>query len=93
MAEPIKFEEQNFEYKKPENMTEDECGSLPCYIWDGGVISKWKFSDGEIEQIKENGFVFVNTFGIPPQPIAIFTKNPFYFENDREEERQENEGS
>jgi len=88
MAEPIKFKEQNFEFKKPEAMSEDECGSLPCYLWEGGVISKWKFTDEEIEQIKKTGVVYVNTVSHPPPPIAVFAKNPFYFADIDDKERK-----
>lgn len=39
---PISFKEQNKVLKKPQDMTDEECGSLPVYNYEHQWISCWK---------------------------------------------------
>ena len=81
MADPVQFDGQNFDFKKPNSMTDDECGSLPCYVANGKhgptVMSRWKLTPQELYEINKTGTVWVITFGIPPQPVCILGEYPF----------------
>jgi hypothetical protein len=41
---PIEFKEQNRLLTKPENMTDEQCKSLPVYAKDGVCTSCWKMT-------------------------------------------------
>lgn len=69
----VEFKEQNGILLKPENMTDEQCGTLPCYRDGSQVISKWILSEEEKKQILENGFIWVSVLsGISQPPIALW---------------------
>ena len=39
MANPCASLEQNWELKKPESMSDEECSSLPCFVDNTQVVS------------------------------------------------------
>jgi len=41
---PISFKEQNFNWTRPSNMTDEECGSLPTFRDGTQSISCWKMT-------------------------------------------------
>lgn len=68
--EPIKFEGANVVYgeKQPEYMP------LPAHRNDNGdVMTCWKLTDEEIQQVVENGCIWVGqlTFNQPLQPMLV----------------------
>jgi hypothetical protein len=66
---PIEFKEQNLVLKKPENMTDEECGSLPVFKDYEKFISKWKLSEGEKKFVMEHGYIYIVVFGTTHPPI------------------------
>jgi hypothetical protein len=74
---PIKFKEQNFEYKKPDSMTDEQCKPLPVYKYDAGVISCWKMS--LLERIKAlfTGRVWLDVYGGGQPPVWLGINTPF----------------
>lgn len=77
MANPTQFPEQNYVFRRPESMTDEECGNLPCHVHEQGVLSKWELDDSEIEMVKATGCVYANVMAMPPPPIYISGANPF----------------
>ena len=41
---PIDFPESNKTLTKPKGWTDEECSSLPVYVYDMGVVSCWRLS-------------------------------------------------
>ena len=68
---PTSFPEQNFVFTAPENMP--ECGNLPAFLHQGGVLSCWEISDEELEVIAKTKRIWVNmsTHTIPPTSISV----------------------
>jgi len=78
---PTTFKQQNAVFEKPNDMTEDQCGSLPAFKGDAYgrpiILSCWKLSDDEIEQIKHTGRIWLSVTGNIMPPVSLFTENPF----------------
>lgn len=84
---PINFKEANQVFKKPENMTDEQCMDLPC--WKGltvidekgtkvpAIMSCWKFSKEDLENIKRTGVIWLSITGMGMPPVSLFTENPF----------------
>ena len=69
----IEFKEQNATLGKPENMTDEECGSLPCHIDGVQVISKWKLNAEELIKIMQTGEIWLSVLsGKTQPPVAIW---------------------
>ena len=71
--EPKKFKEQNCILCKPDNMTDEQCVSLPCFRHPYGIISKWKASDEEIEIINKTGEIWLVILGQQHHPPVMLT--------------------
>lgn len=87
---PIEFKEQNFTFKKPEGMTEEQCGDLHAYKGktEGElpvVISCWEPSQEEIDEIVKTKkiWVWLMIAGTIP-PVYIGTDHPFPAEKPEE---------
>ena len=84
--QPISFPEQNNILGKPADMTDEQCSSLPVHHYmeptSGfpAIISCWKLSPDELEEVQRTGVVWVNTLGKTLAPFSLFTKNPFKVE-------------
>lgn len=79
---PTSFDQANIVYDKPEGMTREECDALSC--WKGQdtdgqplVISCWKPTKEELEEINRTGRIWVFHFGHYLQPHAVSGQNPF----------------
>jgi len=84
---PVTFEQQNKIYTKPEGWTDEQCSDLS--VWQGqtpiddhgnmspSIISCWKLSKEDIEEIKRTGVIWlcISSDGMPP--VSLFTENPF----------------
>lgn len=93
MAIAVKFEEQNDEIGKPEDMTDNRCYGLPVcrmitYI-PGPVdtepaeetlahVSCWQFTPEEVEEIVKTGKAYVKILGVSLYPMSIHGKKPIY---------------
>lgn len=79
---PIDFENANFTFTKPDNMTEEQCSDLRVFRgqWADGtpcIISKWQPSKEDIEAINRGEGIYLSITGSGMPPVAIFTENPF----------------
>lgn len=79
---PTSFEESNHVYDKPSNMSRDVCDALS--VWKGtigdqgmGVISCWKLTKEELEEINKTGRVWVYHYGDYLQPHYVGIHTPF----------------
>ena len=78
---PISFEQQNALFGKPANMTDEQCMSLP--VWMGHdtngfpvIISKWKLSKEDIEDINRTGEIWLSIFSTGMPAVALQTESP-----------------
>lgn len=79
---PTQFPEQNFEYKKPADMTDEQCYSLPVFKGVDNedtpvIISCWKLSKEDLEDINQTGEIWLQIVGNGMPPVSIYTENPF----------------
>ncbi len=79
---PTSFKETNLVFTKPESMTDEECSLLPVCVTqypDGTdvIISKWKLSDEELEQVMKEKCVWLHVIGKGTPPVSLETNNPF----------------
>lgn len=70
MAEAIDFEGRNIVFIKPEGMTDEECGSLLAFTDGQQVISCWKLSEEELEEVKKTGVIWLSVWGQQP-PVYL----------------------
>ncbi len=76
MPEPIPFKHANADLAAPQGMT--NCDSLPIARTDDGrMISCWRFTKPELEQLYHTGVLWVHVFGDRHPPIAFTTQDPF----------------
>lgn len=76
------FEESNLYFDKPEDMTYDECEALSVFTGrtaDGQpiIISCWKATKEELEEINKTGRIWCFHYGTGLQPHALSGTNPF----------------
>lgn len=81
---PTSFPEQNIVLGRPIDMTDEQCVSLPAWVGknDEGlpcIISKWKLSKEDLEEINRTGEVWLQVIGSAMPPVGIFTQYPFVF--------------
>lgn len=74
---PTTFKQQNITFTKPEDMSEDECSSLPAYKYPGGVISCWKLSFRERLRLLFTGIVWLDIVGSGQPPVWLGVCNPW----------------
>lgn len=82
MAVPASFPESNRVLEKPPDMTADQCEALSIAdvtYADGtpGVISCWKLTREELEEINRTGRVWLIVLGHTMPPAAIEGIKPF----------------
>ncbi len=80
--EATSFDESNHVFDKPSSMTYDECNPLSVWIGNDSqqqplVISCFKATREELEEINRTGRVWVIHYGTTLQPHAICGKSPF----------------
>lgn len=69
--EPIKFPQSNKEFKKPHNMTDEECSSLSVYYDGESNLSCWKMSWMERFSALFFGKVWLWSHGNYQQPVSL----------------------
>jgi hypothetical protein len=92
---PVDFPQANNTLGKPADMTDEQCLPLPVHHYQQAlgsnpesgdpetlpaIISCWKLSPEELEEINRTGVVWVNTLGRTLAPFSVFVKNPFVSE-------------
>lgn len=79
---PTTFEGSNFTFTKPKDMTDEQCMDLPVFkgqTTDGFpvIISCWKFSKEDLEEIQKTGCIYLSITGYGMPPVSLFTENTF----------------
>ena len=79
---PIEFPQCNFTFLKPEEMTDDECGSLPvCRTKDGFgypvIVSCWQLTPEELKEIADTGKIWLPITGASMTPVRLHIDTPF----------------
>ena len=82
---PVSFPQKNFEFTKPEGMTDEQCMSLPVCVCelkidDSGskamhVISCWQLSKEDLDEINRTGRIYLGVMGMQP-PVFLAAENP-----------------
>lgn len=76
MGTPVSFPEQN-DNLQPAKGSESKVTALPCFRDGDQVISAWRFTPEEIDQIVQTGIVWCQVLG-NTQPAVYLTGNyPF----------------
>ncbi len=75
---PIGFRNANKILNRPADMTAVECTSIEVYADEHVVISKWQFTEEELEEIKANGGkVFLGVRGSTMPPVFLTSIDPW----------------
>lgn len=79
---PSSFDEANQVVDKPIDMTRDECGALDTWVGQDSdglpvVISCWKMTKEELEEVNKTGRVWCFHYGNYLQPHALSGLHPF----------------
>lgn len=80
---PSNFPEQNFTFGPPQGVSEEECGNLPCHkgFEEGSnwpvIISAWKPSAEELEEINKSGTVWLRIYGSGMPPVSLSGHTPW----------------
>ncbi len=84
---PTTFAESNKVFTKPKGTTDEQCYDLP--VWYGSIpvdeqgthwpaiISCWKFSKEDLEEIQRTGCIWLSITGVEMPPVSLFTEHPF----------------
>jgi hypothetical protein len=79
---PIEFKESNLVLSKPMDMTDEQC--MPLSVWKGNcddgtpeIISCWKLSKEDLEEINKTGTVWLRIVGQGMPPVTLQTETPF----------------
>lgn len=84
---PTTFDQQNKIYTKPEGWIDEQCSDLPT--WEGSVkvvgtemeipaiISCWKLSYEDLQEIQKTGCVWLSITGKVMPPVSVSVENPF----------------
>ena len=86
--QPIDFPQSNVIFKKPPDMTDEECGSAPAAMVDGHIILCWEMSDEELEQLKSSKKIFLGFFSNTLCPHYLTVNSPF-----KEDSKDGNKGN
>lgn len=80
--QPTAFDEENCVLDKPKELSSDECAALS--VWRGistkgipVVISCWKMTKEELEEISKTGRVWLMVCGPTMPPCAVEGLKPF----------------
>lgn len=78
VPQPVEFPEQNFVYKRPQSMTEEQCGDLPCYRNPQGpaTVSCWKMPWRQRLQILFTGKVWLYLVWPGHPPVLVTSEKP-----------------
>lgn len=67
----IETESTNFVFKRPEGLTEEECGDLPCRVTENGIVtSVWEFTPEERAAIASGANLRIHVWACPTPPVA-----------------------
>lgn len=84
---PITFPEVNQVFQKPEDMTEEECGSLPVHNTGTQIVSCWELSEEEKLKAVFFGRLWISIIGQSQPPIWLrIDKTVFIPDDDMRED-------
>jgi hypothetical protein len=73
---PIDFAGMNTDLMKPKEMTDEECGSLPCFRNGLQVISCWKMNLKERVRSLFAGKIWLSVYSGETQPPVALSTTP-----------------
>ncbi len=80
----IEFEGQNHVFDKPENMTDEECGSLAVNFNREQSVSCWELDEEDIKNILKHKRIWLGVLGSGHPPVFLTTEEPEQVKNTRE---------
>lgn len=75
--DPVPFPEMNFTYTKPEGMTDEQCGSLPCFRGDSFTVSCWRLTPRDRLRVLFRGKLWLMLMMNGHPPVCITPESPF----------------
>lgn len=74
---PMPFPEVNFTYMKPEGMTDQQCGALPCFRSETFTVSCWQLSPRDRLRCLIGGKVWLMLMMNGHPPVCVTPDSPF----------------
>lgn len=78
---PHHFPEANTKFTKPENMTDEQCGSIAAFRYQQDnlpvIVTAFKINGSDLAQIIKYGILWVWHYSESLPPHAITAENPF----------------
>ena len=74
---PVPFPQVNFTYTKPEGMTDQECGSLPCFKGETFTVSCWQLTPRDRLRVLFGGKLWLMLMMDGHPPVCITPESPF----------------
>lgn len=76
---PVKFKESNFTFNKPQEMTDEQCMSLPVFKGTDVegmpvIISCWQLSKEDLEELAKTGQIWLTITGHGMPPVSLRTE-------------------
>lgn len=71
MANPVGFEGANVVFQAPRGVPQEECGDLPVFRDSDQIISCWRLTADEIEEVKRTGVVWLSVIGSGTPPVKV----------------------
>jgi len=76
MAEAVNFDGANVTLRRPQDMTEEECGDARAYTDGSMVVTAWRLNPMELHRIIETGVIWLTVHGRAMPPIAVAADPP-----------------
>jgi len=76
-AKAVVFPEKNFTYKRPENLTEEQCRDLPCFRCSTHTVSCWEFPFRDRLRFLFTGRLWLYLMMNGHPPVALMAESPF----------------
>jgi hypothetical protein len=74
---PVAFPQVNFTYTKPDGLTDEQCGSLPCYRSETLTVSCWRLSPRDRLRCLMGGKVWLLLMMNGHPPVCVTPESPF----------------
>lgn len=75
--EATSFDESNHSLGPPPGVSEDECSSLAVFVDGKHVVSCWKLTREELEEVNRTGRVWLTIWGRTMPPACVQVASPF----------------
>lgn len=74
MANPVGFDGANEMYLAPPDSPQNEYGDLPAFVDNTQVISCWRLTEKELEEVRSTGVVWLSVKGHLVPPLLVSGK-------------------